>query len=135
MIDLLASTGNFALYFGSAIALLFLFKIIYAFVTPHNEWQLIKEQQNTAAAIAFGGAVVGFAIAVGGAASHSVAYIDFIVWALVALVAQLLAFVILKLTFMPKISERIEKNETSAGVMLGLVSVAVGILNAACMSY
>lgn len=135
MIDLLASTGNFALYFGSAIALLFLFKIIYAFVTPHNEWQLIKEQQNTAAAIAFGGAVVGFAIAVGGAASNSVAYIDFIVWALVALVAQLLAFVILKLTFMPKISERIEKNETSAGVMLGLVSVAVGILNAACMSY
>ncbi len=135
MIDLLASTGNFALYFGSAVALLFLFKIIYAFVTPHNEWQLIKEQQNTAAAIAFGGAVVGFAIAVGGAASNSVAYIDFIVWALVALVAQLLAFVILKLTFMPKISERIEKNETSAGVMLGLVSVAVGILNAACMSY
>lgn len=135
MIDLLASTGNFALYFGSAIAWLFLFKIIYAFVTPHNEWQLIKEQQNTAAAIAFGGAVVGFAIAVGGAASNSVAYIDFIVWALVALVAQLLAFVILKLTFMPKISERIEKNETSAGVMLGLVSVAVGILNAACMSY
>lgn len=135
MIDLLASTGNFALYFGSAIALLFLFKIIYAFVTPHNEWQLIKEQQNTAAAIAFGGAVVGFAIAVGGAASNSVAYIDFIVWALVALVAQLLAFVILKLTFMPKISERIEKNETSAGVMLGLVSVAVGILNAACLSY
>ncbi len=135
MIDLLASTGNFALYFGSAVALLFLFKIIYAFVTPHNEWQLIKEQQNTAAAIAFGGAVVGFAIAVGGAASNSVAYIDFIVWALVALVAQLLAFVILKLTFMPKISERIEKNETSAGVMLGLISVAVGILNAACMSY
>jgi putative membrane protein len=135
MIDLLASTGNFALYFGSAVALLFLFKIIYAFVTPHNEWQLIKEQQNTAAAIAFGGAVVGFAIAVGGAASNSVADIDFIVWALVALVAQLLAFVILKLTFMPKISERIEKNETSAGVMLGLVSVAVGILNAACMSY
>lgn len=135
MIDLLASTGNFALYFGSAIALLFLFKIIYAFVTPHNEWQLIKEQQNTAAAVAFGGAVVGFAIAVGGAVSNSVAYIDFIVWALVALVAQLLAFVILKLTFMPKISERIEKNETSAGVILGLVSVAVGILNAACMSY
>ncbi|UTP71609.1 DUF350 domain-containing protein [Alteromonas sp. LMIT006] len=135
MLDLLTSTGNFALYFGSAIALLFLFKIIYAFVTPHNEWQLIKEQQNTAAAVAFGGAVVGFAIAVGGAASNSVAYIDFIVWALVALVAQLLAFVILKLTFMPMISERIENNETSAGVMLGLVSVAVGILNAACMSY
>lgn len=135
MTELLSNIGNFALYFGSAIALLFIFKVVYAFVTPHDEWLLIKDQQNTAASIAFGGATVGFAIAVGGAASNSVAYLDFVVWALLALVAQLLAFVILKLTFMPKISERIENNETSAGVMLGLVSVAVGILNAACMSY
>jgi putative membrane protein len=135
MTELLSNIGNFALYFGSAIALLFIFKVVYAFVTPHDEWLLIKDQQNTAASIAFGGAIVGFAIAVGGAASNSVAYLDFVVWALLALVAQLLAFVILKLTFMPKISERIENNETSAGVMLGLVSVAVGILNAACMSY
>ena len=135
MTELLSNIGNFALYFGSAIALLFLFKVVYALVTPHDEWLLIKDQQNTAASIAFGGAIVGFAIAVGGAASNSVAYLDFVVWAVMALVAQLLAFVILKLTFMPKISERIENNETSAGVMLGLVSVAVGILNAACMSY
>ena len=98
MTELLSNIGNFALYFGSAIALLFIFKVVYAFVTPHDEWLLIKDQQNTAASIAFGGAIVGFAIAVGGAASNSVAYLDFVVWALLALVAQLLAFVILKLT-------------------------------------
>ena len=41
----LVGLGNFALYFFSAIALLFIFKIIYALVTPHDEWHLIKEQQ------------------------------------------------------------------------------------------
>jgi len=41
----------------------------------------------------------------------------------------------LRFTFMPKIAERIQNNEVSAGVMLGAMSVAVGLLNAACMSY
>ena len=104
-------------------------------MTPHDEWDLIKHSQNTAAAVAFGGAVLGFAIAIGGAATHSVAYLDFVIWSVVALLAQLCAFLLLKLTFMPQISERIEKDELSAGIMLGLVSVAVGVLNAACLSY
>lgn len=135
MTELVTNLSNFALYFGSSLALLFVFKVVYSLVTPHNEWALIKEQQNTAAAIAFGGAVLGFAIALGGAISNSVAYIDFVTWAIVATIAQLLAFVFLKFTFMPKISERIENNEISAGAMLGFVSVAVGVLNAACMTY
>jgi putative membrane protein len=135
MAELFASLGNFALYFISALVLMLVFKLVYTLVTPHDEWALIKDAQNTAAAIAFGGAVLGFAIAVGGAASNSVAYLDFVVWAAVALIAQLLAFVFLKFTFMPKISERIENGEVSAGIMLGLVSVAVGVLNAACMTY
>ena len=135
MAELFTSLGNFALYFISALVLLLIFKLVYAQITPHNEWALIKDAQNSAAAIAFGGAVLGFAMAVGGAASNSVAYLDFVVWAGVALVAQVLAFVFLKLTFMPKISERLENGELSAGIMLGLVSVAVGVLNAACMTY
>jgi putative membrane protein len=36
---------------------------------------------------------------------------------------------------MPKIAERINNNEVSAGIILGSMSVAVGMLNAACMTY
>jgi putative membrane protein len=36
---------------------------------------------------------------------------------------------------MPKIAERIEQNEVSAGIMLAALSIAVGLLNAACMTY
>lgn len=131
----LTGLGNFALYFFSAIALLFIFKIIYALVTPHDEWHLIKEQQSSAAAIAFGGALIGFAIALSGAATNAVSFGDFIIWAVVALLAQCMAFLLLRFTFMPKIAERIENNETSAGIMLAAVSLAVGLLNAACMTY
>ena len=131
----LAGLGSFALYFGLSIVFLFIFKLAYALVTPHDEWKLVKEEKNIAAAIGFGGAIIGFAIALGGAASNSVALLDFAVWALVALIAQSLAFALLRFSFMPKIAERINNNEVSAGVMLASMSVAVGLLNAACMTY
>ena len=77
----LAGLDNFALYFGLSIVFLFIFKLVYALVTPHDEWKLVKEEKNVAAAIGFGGAIIGFAIALGSAASNSVAIIDFAIWA------------------------------------------------------
>ncbi|MFT5712661.1 MAG: putative membrane protein [Glaciecola sp.] len=135
VLNSIAGLQNFALYFVISIALFFVFKIVYAFVTPHDEWKLVKEEKSTAAAIGFGGAMIGFAIALSGAVTNSVFLLDYAIWGLVAIIAQLLAFALLRFTFMPKIAERIQNNEVSAGVMLGAMSVAVGLLNAACMSY
>jgi putative membrane protein len=131
----IAGLTNFALYFALSIGLLFLFKIIYAFVTPHDEWALVKVHKNQAAAIGFGGAIIGFSIALAGAVSNSQSLVDFIVWGIVAIIAQSLAFGLLRFTFMPKIAERIDKNEVSAGTMLAAMSVSVGLINAACMTY
>jgi len=135
IINSIAGLGNFALYFIVSIVLFFIFKVVYAFVTPHDEWKLVKEEQNTAAAIGFGGAMLGFSIALSGAVTNSEFFLDYIVWGIVALIAQLFAFALLRFTFMPKIAERINNNEVSAGVILGSMSVAVGMLNAACMTY
>ena len=131
----ISGLGSFALYFIISIVLLFIFKIAYAFVTPHDEWKLVKEDKNTAAAIGFGGAMIGFAIALGSAVSNSHNLIDFAIWGGVALIAQCFAFALLRFTFMPKIVERIDNNENSAGIMLAAMSVSVGLLNAACMTY
>lgn len=133
--DLLTGILHFAAYFGLSLVLLIAFKFLYTLVTPHDEWKLIREDKNTAAAIGFGGAVLGFAIALGGAASNSVSLVDFATWALIALVAQLLAFAIIRFGFMPRIVARIEEGEISAGVMLAAIAISVGVLNAACMSY
>ena len=135
VINSISGLGNFALYFLLSIGLFFVFKVVYAFVTPHDEWKLVKEHKNTAAAIGFAGAMIGFSIALAGAASNSEFLLDFLIWGVVALVAQLFAFALLRFTFMPKIAERITNDEVSAGIMLGAMSVAVGMLNAACMTY
>jgi putative membrane protein len=79
--------------------------------------------------------MVGFSIALAGAVANSEFLIDFIVWGVVAIIAQSLAFALLRFSFMPKIAERIDKNELSAGTILAAVSISVGLLNAACMSY
>jgi len=133
--ELLTGIVNFGIYFGLGLLFLVVFKFVYAFVTPHDEWKLIKEDKNTAAAIGFGGAVVGFAIAISGAASNSISIVDFATWGLIALIAQTLAFLVVRFVFMPRIVERIEANENSAGIMLGATNIAVGLLNAACMTY
>lgn len=135
VLESLSGLSNFALYFGLSIVLLFVFKIVYAFVTPHDEWKLVKDDQNVSAAVGFGGAIIGFCLALAGAAANSASLVDFAIWGLVALIAQSLAFAILRFTFMPKIAERIVNNEVSAGIMLAAVSVGVGLLNAACMTY
>ncbi len=132
---LVDSLLSFALYFGVSLVLLLAFKFFYVLVTPHDEWTLIKDEQNAAASIAFGGAVIGFSIALGSAVSNSISLIDFVIWAGVALVAQLAAFGVVRFLFMPQIIARIKNKENSAAIMLAAVSISVGILNAACMTY
>lgn len=133
--SLFSSVMHFSLYFGMSLVFLVLFKYVYKFITPHDEWKLIKEEKNTAAAIGFGGAIVGFAIALGGAASNSISLIDFATWGIVAFIAQSLAFALFRFGFMRTIITRIEANEVSAGIMLAATTIAVGLLNAACMTY
>lgn len=135
IIESLAGLSSFIMYFGFSIALLLVFKILYTWITPHDEWQLVKEQQNSSAALGLGGAIIGFALALAGAATHSVSILDYAIWALIALLAQLVAFALVRFVLMPKLLERIENNELSAGIVLAAMSIAVGLINAACMSY
>jgi putative membrane protein len=131
----LQGLANFGSYFGICLALLIVFKFVYTAITPHDEWKLVKDEKNTAAAVGFVGAIIGFSLALGSAVSNSVHLLDFALWGLIALVAQLLAFAVVRFIFMPQIAQRIADNEISAGVILGGISVGVGILNAACLTY
>ncbi|GAB6261138.1 DUF350 domain-containing protein [Photobacterium sp. CCB-ST2H9] len=131
----LAGLGSFVIYFAISILFLMLFKIIFVRITPYDEWKLVKEEKNTAAAITLSGSVLGYSLAIAGAASNSVNFVDFSIWGVVALLAQMLAYLIVRLGFMPRIAERIEAGEIPAGLLMAATSVAVGLLNAACMTY
>lgn len=124
---------SFAAYFATAVALLFAFQWIYTRVTPHDEVALIKDNK-AAAAVTYGGALIGFVLPLASVIAHSVNLLDMVVWSVIAGVVQLLAFFVVRL-FYPGLSASIAANELAPALKLAFVSVAVGILNAACMTY
>lgn len=133
MASSLAGLPSFLAYFGVSIFLLVTFSLIYSKMTPHNEWQLIRDN-NTAAAIAFSGTLLGFVLPLYSAISHSVNLIDCAIWGLVALIVQVLTFFSIRI-LIPNLAERIRQGETASGALVAALSVAAGILNAASMTY
>lgn len=129
----LAGLPAFLSYFAVAIALLVAFCAIYVQLTPHHEFKLIRANKS-AASLAFGGSLLGFCLPLHAAITNSVSLIDCAIWGGIALVVQLLAFFVLRL-FLRDLSERIAANETAAGGFVAAVSLGVGLLNAASMSY
>lgn len=123
---------SFLAYLAGAIALFVLFKWAYTKLTPHKEYTLIR-QGNVAAAVALGGALIGFAIPASNVIAFSVSLIDFIVWAVIAGIVQLVGFLISSLV-MKGAAERISKGELATGIYVAAVSISLGLLNAACMT-
>ena len=124
---------DFLIYFFIAAAFLLVFIFIYIRITPYRELQLIREGNN-AAAISLSGTILGMVIPVAHAIEYSVGIIDMAVWAAIALVVQLLVFVVARVT-LPEIAKDIPAGKTASGIFLGTISVAAGVLSAACMSY
>ena len=122
----------FLSYFVPALVLVMCFGAVYSRLTPHNEFALIKAG-NSAAAIAFGGSLIGFVLPLCTAIVHSVSLLDFLIWGLIALIVQLLTFCVVRL-FIPGLSKRISDGQVAAALFVALSSVAVGLVNAACMT-
>ena len=129
----LAGLPAFLAYFALAVALVLVFIRIYTWVTPQDELALIRAN-NSAAALAFGGALIGFAWPLASAITHSLSLLDCAIWGAVALVVQVLTFVVLRFS-LKQLPERIAQGELAAGAFSAAVAIAVGMLNAACMSY
>ena len=127
-----AAVLGFVAYILGAAVLFALFQFIYTRITPHKEFELIRSG-NVAAAIALGGAVIGFAIPASNVIAYSVSLLDFVVWAVIAAFVQLLAFLMTSLV-LKGASERIKNGELAAGIYVAAVAISVGMLNAACMT-
>lgn len=123
----------FLSYFGIGAGLVVLFCLVYVRLTPHAEFALIKENK-PAAALAFGGAIIGFALPLHAAISHAVSLVDCVLWGVVALIVQLFAFFAVRIVI-PDLPGRIARDERAAGIFSGAIAIAVGLLNSASMSY
>jgi len=123
----------FAGYFGMGVGFVALFVTLWIRMTPHRELTLIRGG-NVAAALTLSGALLGYCLPLASALAHSVSHADLAVWGLVALVAQLVAYVLTRL-LLPKFPGRIEANDLAAAFLSAALQVGVGLLNAAAMVY
>ena len=130
--EFIGKFGEFFNFFIVAVLLTLIFTVIYWKVTSHNEFKLIKEK-SIAAAVAFSGALIGFALPLVSVMLNSTNVIEMTQWAVVAMVIQIFVYFLVRMP-MPKISERIENNEIAAGIWLGAASLVGGMLNAASMT-
>ena len=128
----LVSLSEFLIFFVVAAVLTILFVVIYTRVTKHDELALIKKN-STAAAVAFSGSLIGFALPLASTMINSVTVVEMVLWGVVALIVQVLVYLLIRLP-MPRVSERIEADEVAAGIWLGACSMVAGILNAASMT-
>ena len=133
LFDSFAGIDNFAVYLAVSLAYLAVFVALYVRVTPYREFELIR-QGNSAASFSLSGSILGFVVPLCSAIQHSVSLVDMAIWGLIAMLVQIAAFVVARL-LIPSISADIPANKTSVGFFLGSLSLGVGLLNAASMSY
>jgi putative membrane protein len=133
MMDTLAGLPLFLMFFAIAVALVALYLSLYTLATAHNEFALIR-QNVISAAVALGLSLIGFALPLGSAIVHARSIWDCLVWGIVALAVQIVAYWLVRLV-MPNLSQRIAADELAAALFLGAASLAAGIINAAAMTY
>jgi putative membrane protein len=116
----------------TGLAFLTVFVFIYLWVTPHKEIALIRAG-NGAAALGLIGAVIGFSIALSRAIEVSSYLYEAAIWAAIALVAQIGAQFIAQVAY-PKLYKAIEDNNWAAAIVKAGTAIAIGLVNAACMT-
>jgi putative membrane protein len=123
---------NYALYLISGALLMTVFFMVYCWATPFDELALIRSG-NSAAALSFSGALIGFSLTIASAILHSTSLPAFFGWSVGAIVVQLLVYILVsRVLHMSK--EHIESGNVAFGGLLGAISLAVGAINAACLS-
>ena len=119
-------------HFVTAILIFILGLWVYIWVTPMDEFALIKEG-NIAASLSFFGACVGIAIPLAVCLSSSINIVDILVWGSLAVVIQLICFKAVDI-FFKNLSSRIAKGEIGISIILVGFKLSVAILNGAAVA-
>ena len=120
------------LHFAVTLAMLGIGITIYHLVTPYHELRLVRGG-NTAAAVSISGAIVGLSIPLAICMATSVSIWDIVIWGVVTLLIQILAYRIGD-AVLKDLPSRIENSEIGAAIMLVAIKLAVAIITAAAVA-
>lgn len=122
----------FVNYLVISLALFALMVSIYVRVTPYAEIRLMREG-NVAAATGLAGAMIGLALPLASAVLHTVSLVEMVSWAIAAMAMQAVAYHAAD-RLAPELREGIKAGKVAHGVFRAGLSIAVGLINAACIS-
>lgn len=122
---------DFMLQGGVTLGLLITGCVVHVLLTPMKEMRLIRAG-NVSAAISVGSVIVGLAIPMSACLVTATSVYDILIWGVVAILLQLLAFRVadLMLRDLPK---RIERDEVGAALVLAAVKIAAAMVMAAAL--
>jgi putative membrane protein len=120
------------LHFAVTIALLAVAMWAYLMITPFREHYLIIHG-NVAAGLLFAGAIVAMALPLAAMLEKADLLIDLVIWSVVALLIQLLAFGVACL-FVRDLRHQIEAGNVAVAIALVGGQIAVALINAAAIS-
>jgi putative membrane protein len=129
----LAGLPAFLLYFCISTIAVIAFLWIYTRITAHDEFELLNKNV-PGAAVSLGLSLLGFALPVASAVAHASDVVDCIIWSVIALCVQIIAYYIARIP-VPNLSQRIAAGDLAPAIWLGLASVTAGLLSAASMTW
>ena len=123
---------TYLIYIVSALVMLGVFTAVYTAVTRYKEFDLVREG-NIAAAMSYGGALVGFSLTLASSIAIHASFVMFLVWGVAAMVVQIVVYVAVA-NAIRGMNDAIVENNIAMGGLLGAISLAAGIVNAACLT-
>jgi putative membrane protein len=120
------------LHVGVGLGILTAGAALYALLTPHREIQLIRDG-NPAAALSFGGVLVGLALPLAFALAASTSLLELVLWGATAVILQLALFWLTDLVLVG-LPQRIREGEVAAAALLVAAKLAVAVILAAAVT-
>ena len=127
-----AGFPNFLIQLGVALGLFVVSLFVYVILTPHKELALIRAG-NPSASLAYGGVIVGLAIPLGSCLAHSFGLFDLLIWGVVTLLIQLLAFRFADI-FLRGLPRRIAEGDVAAAVFLMSIKIGLALIMAGAVA-
>ncbi|KSU59074.1 hypothetical protein AS034_19160 [[Bacillus] enclensis] len=127
---------SFLAHVGTGLGLMILGVIVFAFTTKFSEATLIREG-NLAVALKLWGKAIGLAIVIYTVWANSVNLFDAFVWGLIGIATQVIAYWIIEYVLTPKtnLAKKVEEGNVAIGFSLFSVSIVVGLIVAASLTY
>ncbi|WP_066154722.1 DUF350 domain-containing protein [Halalkalibacter krulwichiae] len=132
----LQTFDHFIIYLAVSLVLFLIGTYLFKLLTPYSEREQIRNG-NVAVSLKLLGKMAGLVVVLQSAIRHSINLVDLAIWAFIAIIVQVVLHLVVEYVFTrnTSLAKEVEKGNVAVGLFLGGISVLVGMIVAATISY